>query len=157
MLFQDRLNFHRTLHRLTCFSVHATERVSPGLNDYFAIHEQLCAPTRNALVGEFMVAFLLVFIASRTAVNSDFFYSSMACFAIGAQVITHFSQDRVQQRLHPQTRKPWLARAVFTSCRHISMSKWRPRSLTRAMMVTRWIENTRFASSRTQDGDFQYL
>ena len=26
----------------------------------------------------------------------------MACFAIGAQVITHFSQDRVQQRLHPQ-------------------------------------------------------
>ena len=102
-------------------------------------------PTRNALVGEFMVAFLLVFIASRTAMNSDFFHSSMACFAIGAQepheersggrvhgrflaclhcvtnsckfrflyspmawfaigaqVITHFSQDRVQQRLHPQ-------------------------------------------------------
>ena len=29
--------------------------------------------TRSALVGEFMVAFLLVFIASRTAVNSDFF------------------------------------------------------------------------------------
>ena len=45
---------------------------------------ELCAPTRNALVGEFMVAFLLVFIASRTAVNSDFFYSSMTCFAIGA-------------------------------------------------------------------------
>ena len=37
------------------------------------------------MVGEFMVAFLLVFIASRTAVNSEFFYSSMACFAIGAQ------------------------------------------------------------------------
>ena len=36
-----------------------------------------------------MVAFLLVFIASRTAVNSVFIYSSMACFAIGAQVITH--------------------------------------------------------------------
>ena len=31
-----------------------------------------------------------------------FLYSSMACFAIGPQVITHFSQDRVQQRLHPQ-------------------------------------------------------
>ena len=31
-----------------------------------------------------------------------FLYSPMACFAIGAQVITHFSQDRVQQRLHPQ-------------------------------------------------------
>ena len=32
-----------------------------------------------------MVVFLLVFIASRTAVNSDFFHSSMAFFAIGAQ------------------------------------------------------------------------
>ena len=28
---------------------------------------------------------------------------------------------------------------------------------TRAIMVTRWIENTRFASSRTRDGNFQYL
>ena len=40
--------------------------------------------TNSPLVGEFMVAFLLVFIASRTAVNSGSFYSSMACFAIGA-------------------------------------------------------------------------
>ena len=32
----------------------------------------------NALVGEFMVAFLLVFTALRTAVNSDFVYSLMA-------------------------------------------------------------------------------
>ena len=31
-----------------------------------------------------------------------FLYSSMACFAIGAQVNIHFSQDRVQQRLHPR-------------------------------------------------------
>ena len=30
-------------------------------------------PTRNALVGEFMVAFLHVFVASRTAMNSYFF------------------------------------------------------------------------------------
>ena len=29
-------------------------------------------------------------------------YSPMACFAIGAQVNAHFSQDRVQQRLHPR-------------------------------------------------------
>ena len=35
----------------------------------------------NTLVGEFMVVFLLVFIELRTAVNSDFVYSSMACFA----------------------------------------------------------------------------
>ena len=31
-----------------------------------------------------------------------FIYSPMACFAIGAQIIAHFSQDRVQQHLHPQ-------------------------------------------------------
>ena len=46
------------------------------------------------LVGEFMVAFLLVLIPSRTAVNSDFFYSLLACFAIGPQVITHSVQQR---------------------------------------------------------------
>ena len=28
---------------------------------------------------------------------------------------------------------------------------------TRAIMVTRWIENTRFASSRSRDGNFQYF
>ena len=92
-----------------------------------------------------MVVFLLVFIAPRAAMNSGFFHSSMACFAIGAQefheersggrvhgrflaclhcvmnsskfrfiyspmacfaigaqIIAHFSQDRVQQHLHPQ-------------------------------------------------------
>ena len=32
----------------------------------------------QALVGEFMVAFLLVFTVLRTAVNSDFVYSLMA-------------------------------------------------------------------------------
>ena len=74
----------------------ATERASPGARDnilrytnsfvtHDAVPTQHEPPTMNALVGEFMVAFLLVFIASRTAVNSDFFYSSMACFAIGAQ------------------------------------------------------------------------
>ena len=45
---------------------------------------------------------LLVFIASRNSSEFRFLYSPMACFAIFPQVITHFSQDRVQQRLHPQ-------------------------------------------------------
>jgi len=40
----------------------------------------------NALVGEFMMTFLLVFTVLQTAVNSDFDYSSMACFAIGLAV-----------------------------------------------------------------------
>ena len=43
----------------------------------------------NALVGEFWVAFLLVllvFTVLQTAVNSDFDYSSMPCFAIGLAV-----------------------------------------------------------------------
>ena len=37
----------------------------------------------NALVGEFMMTFLLIFTVLQTAVNSEFDYSSMACFAIG--------------------------------------------------------------------------
>ena len=40
----------------------------------------------NALVGEFMMTFLLIFTVLQTAVNSDFDYSSMACFVIGLAV-----------------------------------------------------------------------
>ena len=51
---------------------------------YFAdtVHSriQVVCTFGNALVGEFMVPFLLVFTVFRTAVNSDFVYSSTACF-----------------------------------------------------------------------------
>ena len=51
---------------------------------YFAdtVHSriQVACTFGNALVGEFMVPFLLVFTVFRTAVNSDFVYSSTACF-----------------------------------------------------------------------------
>ena len=40
----------------------------------------------NALVGEFMFTFLLVFTVLQMAVNSDFDFSSMASFAIGLAV-----------------------------------------------------------------------
>ena len=117
--------------------------VSPPVENIFSVstkrfHRAECCRQRCSL-------FLLVFTVLRTAVNADFFHSSMvcfadgaqenheerfggrvhggflaclhrvtcnnelrslyspmACFAIGAQVNTHFSQDRVQQRLHPR-------------------------------------------------------
>jgi len=40
----------------------------------------------NALVGEFGTTFLLVFTVLRTTANSDFDYSSMACFSISLAV-----------------------------------------------------------------------
>merc|ERR1712012_1300409 len=50
----------------------------------------------NALVGGFMMTFLLVFTVLQTAVNADFDYSSMACFAIGLAVfLGHSSSFRL--------------------------------------------------------------
>ena len=45
----------------------------------------------NALVGEFMFIFLLVFNVFQTAVNSDFDYLSMASFVIGLAVFPALS------------------------------------------------------------------
>ena len=117
--------------------------VSPPVENIFSVstkrfHRAECCRQRCSL-------FLFVFTVLRTAVNADFFHSSMAffadgaqethkersggrvhggflaclhrvtcnnelrslyspmaCFAIGSQVNIHFSQDRVQQRLHPR-------------------------------------------------------
>ena len=74
--------------------------VSPPVENIFSVI------TKRFHRSEVLPAEVFAFLAClhRVANSNElrFLYSSMACFAIGAQVITHFSQDRVQQRLHPR-------------------------------------------------------
>ena len=70
-----------------------------------------------ALEGEFMVPFLLVFTVFRTAVNSDFVYSSTACFAMGLAVSfsCFCSASRVRLLLPIASRVPIFATLVSSA------------------------------------------
>ena len=79
--FPDALTRQSTEH-LQNFTLMLREDRPRNLRSILAFTRSFLPAAEYALVGEFMVAFLLVFIASRTAVHFRFLYSSMACFAI---------------------------------------------------------------------------